>query len=77
MNALELQPITLPKKETVTMTRDLNQLMQDVRNSREVFVTSDGVVESADEAAQNADRETQLQGAPKPRTNLKPEIFGA
>jgi len=58
------------------MTRNLDQLMNDVRNSREVLVTSDGVVETTGEAAENAHREQQTQGAAKPRVQLKPEVFG-
>jgi hypothetical protein len=50
--------------------------MNDVRNSREVLVTSDGVVETTGEAAENAHREQQTQGAAKPRVQLKPEVFG-
>ncbi len=58
------------------MATDLNRLMADIRNSREVFVTEDGGIEDADEARANAVREEQTEGAPKPRTRLKPEIFG-
>lgn len=59
------------------MARDLNRLMQDIQNAREVFVTEDGRVEDAPEAQQNALREEATDGAPKPRTRLKPEVFAA
>jgi integrative and conjugative element protein (TIGR02256 family) len=58
------------------MARDLNRLMQDVQNAREVFVTEDGHIEDAAEAQANAAREEATEGAPKPRTRLKPEVFG-
>jgi|GEM_PF-6481765 len=58
------------------MARDLNRLFEDLRNSREVYVTQDGDVEQADEAADNADQEERSGGRPKARTRLKPEIFG-
>lgn len=58
------------------MARDLNRLFEDLQNSREVFVTQDGQVERADEAVQNASQEQAQEGAPRPRTQLKPEIFG-
>lgn len=59
------------------MARDLNRVFEDMRNSREVYVTQDGRVESADEAEANATHEERREGAAKPRTRLKPEIFGS
>lgn len=58
------------------MARDLNRLFEDLRNSREVYVTKDGNVERADEASENAEREERREGQAKARTRLKPEIFG-
>ncbi|MCC6526047.1 MAG: Mov34/MPN/PAD-1 family protein, partial [Polyangiaceae bacterium] len=58
------------------MARDLNRLFEDVRNSRPVFVTQDGDVQPAPEAEQSAEHEAATTGAPKPRTQLKPEVFG-
>lgn len=58
------------------MARDLNALFQDLQNSREVYVTQDGRVERADEAHENGLREEAREGEPRPRTQLKPEIFG-
>jgi hypothetical protein len=58
------------------MARDLNALFQDLQNSREVYVTQDGRVERAEEATENERREEANEGAPRPRTQLKPEIFG-
>ena len=58
------------------MARDLNRLFDDIRQSRPVYITQDGQVEDADEAEQNADQEELAQGAPRPRTQLKPEVFG-
>lgn len=58
------------------MARDLNRLLQDLRTSRDVFITADGNVEDADEARQNAAAEEQREGEAKPRTRLKPEVFG-
>ena len=58
------------------MAQDLNRLFDDLKNSREVYVTKDGNVERADEASENADREERREGEPKARTKLKPEIFG-
>ncbi|MFI5297838.1 MAG: Mov34/MPN/PAD-1 family protein [Polyangiales bacterium] len=59
------------------MARDLNKLMDDLRKSRSVFVSREGNVEDETEAQDNARRETARDGAPRPRTKLKPEIFGA
>lgn len=58
------------------MARDLNRLFDDIRQSRPVYITQDGQVEDADEAEQHADQEEVTQGAPRPRTQLKPEVFG-
>ena len=58
------------------MARDLNRLFDDLRNSREVYVTRDGEVERADEADDNARLEERRSGDAKPRTRLKPEVFG-
>lgn len=59
------------------MARDLNRLMDDIRNSRSVFVTEGGEVESEPEARKNESRERAREGSPRPRTRLKSEIFGA
>jgi proteasome lid subunit RPN8/RPN11 len=59
------------------MARDLNRIMEDIKNSREVFVTDDGRIEEASEAERNAASEEATTGTPKPRTRLKPEVFGA
>ena len=48
-----------------------------IANSHSAVFAGGVPVESADEAAANAEREAQIEGTPKPRTNLKPEIFGA
>src|SRR5882672_1890145 len=58
------------------MARDMNRLFEDLRNSREIYVTQDGNVEDAQEASANADAEEQRDGQPKPRTRLKPDVFG-
>ena len=58
------------------MNPNLDQLMQDVRNSREVFVTPEGEVEDKREAELNAAREKAEGGVPQPRTRLKPAVFG-
>lgn len=57
------------------MARDLNRIMEDVRNAREVFVTEDGRIEDATEAEENETSESS-EGRPRARTRLKPEIFG-
>ncbi len=59
------------------MASDLNRLMTDIRNARNVYITADGEIEDETEAAQNARTEEATDGRPKPRTRLKPEIFGA
>jgi hypothetical protein len=58
------------------MARDLNRLMDDIRRSREVFVTPEGEVEERGEAEEKARQEQSTEGAARPRTKLKPEVFG-
>ena len=58
------------------MTRDLNQLMNDLRNSREVVVTTDGQVETLEEAEQNEATERATEGVPQGRLSLKQTLFG-
>lgn len=58
------------------MAQDLNQLMSDMRNSREVFVTQGGEVETPAEAEANLAQEVQERGTPQPRLSLKPTVFG-
>ncbi len=59
------------------MTRDLNKIMEAVREQRDVYVTADGTVEDAATADQNAAREEGGgEAEPKARTKLKPEVFG-
>lgn len=53
------------------MTRDLNRLMQDMNQAREVFVTADGEIEDVDEARDNRRREKDEDGQPRPRTVMK------
>lgn len=57
------------------MARDLNRLFDDIRRSRDVFVTQDGRVEDADESHENETKERRETGTPRPRTSLKPEVF--
>lgn len=59
------------------MARDLNRLMDDMRNAREVFITEDGNIEDAEEARRNESNEQNGERPPQRRTKLKPEIFGA
>ncbi len=66
-------PPSNPKGEE--MARDLNRIMEDVRNAREVFVTEDGRIEDAAEAEENESTEA-AEGTRKTRTRLKPEVFG-
>jgi proteasome lid subunit RPN8/RPN11 len=65
----------LAAERRISMPRDLNKLMEDLQRSREVFVTSDGQVEDASEAAENQRRELDEAGRSKPRTLMKPERF--
>jgi proteasome lid subunit RPN8/RPN11 len=55
----------------------MNRLIDDIRNSRSVYVTPSGEIEDENEAAQNEERERERDGEARPRTKLKPEIFGA
>ncbi len=55
---------------------DLNKLMSDMRNSREVFITQGGEVETPEEAEANLAEEEREHGAPQPRLALKPHPFG-
>lgn len=59
------------------MARDLNRLFDDIRRSRDVFVTQDGRIEDAQEAQDNEKDERRETGASRPRVNLKPEVFAA
>lgn len=59
------------------MARDLNRLFDDIRRSRDVFVTQDGRIEDSREARENENAERRDSGASRPRVSLKPEAFAA
>ncbi len=59
------------------MARDINRLLDDIRSSRSVYVTPSGEIEDENEAARNEEHERERDGEARPRTKLKPEIFGA
>jgi proteasome lid subunit RPN8/RPN11 len=57
------------------MARDLNRLMEDVRNAREVYVTEDGQVRDVEEGEREAREQAERGERPRTATKLKPVAF--
>ncbi len=59
------------------MARDLNRIVESLRNSREVYVTDDGQVEDNREAQENVSLENSGERTPQTHTRLKPDVFAS